>query len=57
MIRQIFLPVWLSFVGEYYLINGHHQTTALIERGQTLWIYDVYEYFGPNDFLIVLRGQ
>ena len=43
-------PCVVKFRGEYYIINGHHQTAALIERGQTLWIYDVYEYLGPNDF-------
>ena len=32
--------------------NGHHQTAALIERGQSLWIYDLYEYHGPDDFEI-----
>ena len=43
-------PCVVKFRGEYYIINGHHQTAALIERGQTLWIYDVYEYIGPDDF-------
>ena len=43
-------PCVVKFRGEYYIINGHHQTAALIERGQSLWIYDVYEYLGPDDF-------
>ena len=45
-------PCVVKFRGEYYIINGHHQTAALIERGQSLWIYDLYEYHGPDDFEI-----
>ena len=45
-------PAIVRFHGEYYLINGHHQVAALEKRNQTLWIFDVYEYQGPDDFNI-----
>ena len=43
-------PAVVRFRGEYYLINGHHQYDALKQRGQTLWIFDVYEWNGQDDF-------
>ena len=49
-------PCVVKFRGRYYIINGHHQTAAFIERGQSLWIYDVYEYLGPDDFNIFSRA-
>lgn len=45
-------PAIVRFRGAYYLINGHHQVAALNQRHQTLWIFDVYEYHGPNDLNI-----
>jgi hypothetical protein len=43
-------PAVVRFRGEYYLINGHHQYDALSQRGQTIWIFDVYEWNGKDDF-------
>ena len=43
-------PAVVRFRGEYYLINGHHQYDALNQRGQTIWIFDVYEWNGQDDF-------
>jgi len=43
-------PAVVRFRGEYYLINGHHQYDALNQRGQTIWIFDVYEWNGKDDF-------
>ena len=43
-------PAVVRFRGEYYLINGHHQYEALKLRGQTLWIFDVYEWTGKDDY-------
>ena len=40
----------VKFRGKYYLINGHHQYDALSQRGQTIWIFDVYEWNGKDDF-------
>ena len=43
-------PAVVRFRGKYYLINGHHQYDALNQRGQTIWIFDVYEWNGKDDF-------
>ena len=43
-------PAVVRFRGKYYLINGHHQYDALNQRGQTIWIFDLYEWNGKDDF-------
>ena len=43
-------PAAVRFRGEYYLINGHHQYDALSQRGQIIWIFDVYEWNGKDNF-------
>ena len=48
-------PAVVRFRGKYYLINGHHQYDALNQRGQTIWIFDVYEWNGKDDVPIILN--
>lgn len=43
-------PAVVKFRNKYYLINGHHQVEALKQRNQKLWIFDVYDYQGRDDF-------